>query len=237
LKPFPARLAGQKRSVPAFFGDNMTLPGYILLAFSSLFVIVDPLAAVPAFIAMTPEDGPEQRIRMARLACCVAAGVLLAFALTGQLIFKLLGITMPAFQLAASVVLMLVAMDMLRARRSRVQETTEETAAGTEKTDIAVTPLAVPMLAGPGAISTAILLENQAAGISQTIALCGCIIGVGAASYLILRLSAQGAKWLSPIATSIAIRIMGLLLAAVAVQFALNAIKSLRVEWMTPPGL
>jgi hypothetical protein len=111
----------------------MTLPGYILLAFSSLFVIVDPLAAVPAFIAMTPQDGPEQRIRMARLACCVMAGVLTTFALAGQLIFKLLGITMPAFEFAASVVLLLVALDMLRARRSRVQETTEETAAGVEK--------------------------------------------------------------------------------------------------------
>jgi multiple antibiotic resistance protein len=213
----------------------MTLPRYILLAFSSLFVIVDPLAAVPAFIAMTPQDGPVERIRMARLACCVMAGVLLVFALTGQLIFKLLGITMPAFRLAASVVLLLVALDMLRARRSRVQETTEETAAGTEKTDIAVTPLAVPMLAGPGAISTAILLENEAAGIGQTLALCGCILAVSAASYLILRWSAQGARWLSPIATSIAIRIMGLLLAAVAMQFALNAINTLRVEWLTPP--
>lgn len=214
----------------------MTLQGYILLAFSSLFVIVDPLAAVPAFIAMTPQDGPGERIRMARLACCVTAGVLLVFALTGQLIFKLLGITMPAFRLAASVVLLLVALDMLRARRSRVQETTEETAAGAEKTDIAVTPLAVPMLAGPGAISTAILLENEAAGIEQTLALCGCIVAVSAVSYLILRWSAQGARWLSPIATSIAIRIMGLLLAAVAMQFALSAINALRVEWLAPPA-
>jgi multiple antibiotic resistance protein len=213
----------------------MSLPEYILLAFSSLFVIVDPLAAVPAFLAMTSTDGPEQRIRMARLACWVMAGVLLTFALAGQLIFKLLGITMPAFQLAASVVLLLVALDMLRARRSRVQETTEETIAGAEKTDIAITPLAVPMLAGPGAISTAILLENEAVEFTHKIALCGCIVGVSAASYLILRWSAQGARWLSPIATSIAFRIMGLLLAAVAMQFALNAIKGLRLEWLAPP--
>ena len=212
----------------------MSLPGYILLAFSSLFVIVDPLAAVPAFIAMTPQNGPEERIRMARLACWVTAGVLLAFALTGKLIFRMLGITMPAFQLAASVVLLLVALDMLRAQRSRVQETTEETAAGTEKSDIAVTPLAVPMLAGPGAISTAILLENQASGISEKLALYGCIFAVSGASYLILRWSARGARWLSPIATKIAIRIMGLLLTAVAMQFALNAIKSLRTEWAAP---
>ena len=150
----------------------MSLPEYIFLAASSLFVIVDPLATVPAFLAMTPTDTPEQRARMARLACCVATGVLLAFALAGKLIFKFLGITMPAFQLAASIVLLLVALDMLRAQRSRVQETSEETAAGAEKTDIAVTPLAIPMLAGPGAISTAILLHNQAASVGQRMALC-----------------------------------------------------------------
>ena len=113
---------------------------------------------------------------MARLACCVAAGVLLAFAIAGKWIFKFLGITMPAFQLAASIVLLLVALDMLRAQRSRVQETSEETAAGVEKTDIAVTPLAIPMLAGPGAISTAILLHNQAADLGQRVALYLCIV-------------------------------------------------------------
>jgi multiple antibiotic resistance protein len=212
----------------------MSLAEYIFLAASSLFVIVDPLAAVPAFLAMTPTDTPEQRTKMARLACCVAAGVLLAFAIAGKWIFKFLGITMPAFQLAASVVLLLVALDMLRAQRSRVQETSEETAAGAEKTDIAVTPLAIPMLAGPGAISTAILLHNQAAGLVQRVALYLCIVAVSLASYLILRISARGARWLSPIAMSITTRIMGLLLAAVAIQFMLNALRQLNPAWFPP---
>ena len=207
----------------------MTLPEYILLAGTSLFVIVDPLAAVPAFLAMTPTDSPEQRIRMARLACCVMAGVLILFAAAGKWIFKFLGITMPAFQLAASIVLLLVALDMLRAQRSRVHETREETAAGIEKTDIAVAPLAIPMLAGPGAISTVILLQNQAATIGQLAALYGCIAAVALASYLVLRLSARGARWLGPIAMNITVRIMGLLLAAVAIQFMLNALQVLKV--------
>jgi multiple antibiotic resistance protein len=98
------------------------------------------------------------------------------------------------------------------------------------KVDIAITPLAVPMLAGPGAISTAILLQDQARGFSQHVALYGCILGVSFASYLILRVSARGARWLNPIAMNIAIRIMGLLLAAVAIQFALNAIKVIRAN-------
>lgn len=209
----------------------MNLPEYTLLAVSSLFVIVDPLATVPAFLAMTPTDTPEQRTKMARLACWVMAGVLLAFAIAGKWIFKFLGITMPAFQLAASIVLLLVALDMLRAQRSRVQETSEETAAGAEKTDIAVAPLAIPMLAGPGAISTAILLHNQAANVYQRAAFYLCILAVALASYLILRLSARGAQWLSPIAMNITARIMGLLLAAVAIQFMLNALKQLKTEW------
>jgi len=199
------------------------------LAASSLFVIVDPLATVPAFLAMTPRDTPQERIRMARLACCVAAGVLLGFSIAGRWIFKYLGITMPAFQLAASIVLLLVALDMLRAQRSRVQETSEETAAAAAKTDIAIAPLAIPMLAGPGAISTAILLQNQASNVGQLAALYICIGAVFTASYLIFRLSAQGARWLSPIALSITTRIMGLLLAAVAIQFVLNALKQLNV--------
>jgi multiple antibiotic resistance protein len=200
--------------------------GYILLAFSSLFVIMDPLATVPAFLAMTPHDSVEQRLRTARLACTVAAGILLAFALTGQFIFRVMGITMPAFQMAASIVLLQVSLDMLRAQRSRVKETNEETQAGADKTEIAITPLAIPMLAGPGAISTTILLQNEARDFAQHCVLPFCIVAVCFASYLILRLSARGGRWLGPIAMSLAVRIMGLLLASVAVQFMLTAIKA-----------
>jgi len=214
----------------------VTLPEYILLATSSLFVIIDPLSTVPAFLAMTPTDTPEARIKMARLACLVTAGVLISFSIAGKWIFKFLGITMPAFGFAASIVLLLVALDMLRAQRSRVQETSEETAAGAVKTDIAVAPLAIPMLAGPGAISTAILLHNQATGVVQRGALYGCILLVSFGSYLVLRISARGARWLGPIAMSVTVRIMGLLLCAVAIQFMLNAIRDLKPGVITSPG-
>ena len=206
----------------------MKLFEFIMLATSSLFVIVDPIATVPAFLAMTPLDSAEQRIKMARLACWVMAGVLLVFSVAGKLIFQFLGITLPAFQIAASIILLLVALDMLRAQRSRTQETSEETAAAAEKADIAITPLAIPMLAGPGAISTVILLQNQAKGIAQHIALYLCIIAVSAASYVILRLATRGALWLNPIAMKITTRIMGLLLAAMAVQFLLNGLRELK---------
>lgn len=212
----------------------MSFLEYTLLALSSLFVIVDPIATVPAFLAMTPEDTPEQRLRLARLACLVMTGILLAFALAGRWIFQFLGITMPAFQMAGSIVLLLIALDMLRAQRSRVQETREETEAGAEKQDIAITPLGVPMLAGPGAISTVILLHNRAKDFAQQLALLGCILLVAAASYVIFALSARGARWLSPIALRLTTRIMGLLLAAIAMQFLLNALKEL--GWVAEPA-
>src|SRR5579872_3643593 len=126
-------------------GTEHTLTEYVLLASSSLFVIMDPIALIPAFLAMTPTDPPRERTRMTALACWVSAGILLFFAVMGEHIFRLFGITLSSFKIAGSIVLLLIALDMLRARRSAVQETSEEKDAGTAKDDIAVTPLAVPM--------------------------------------------------------------------------------------------
>ena len=188
-------------------------------------MIVDPIATIPAFIAMTSRDSVASRLRMARLACLVTAGVLILFALSGQWIFRLLGITLPAFQIAGSVLLLRIALDMLYAKRSAAQETREETEAGATKDDIAITPLGVPMLAGPGAISTSLILMNQAQDWPQRVALLLSIVVVSFASYLILRLSAHGARWLNPLAIKLITRLMGLLLAAIAVQFALNGLE------------
>lgn len=208
----------------------MELFRYMLLSAASLFVIMDPIATVPVFLAMTRNDTPAERIRMARLACVIAAAILILFVLSGEILFRLLGITLPAFKIAGSVVLMLVALDMLRARHSPVKQTVQEQDEGAAKEDIAVTPLAVPMLAGPGAISTSILLRTQSADISHTIALLVCIVMVCAASYWIFRFAAQGAtRFISPIAMKIVERLMGLLLAAVAVQFAIDGLTDLNL--------
>jgi multiple antibiotic resistance protein len=203
----------------------MTLTAYSLLAFSSLFVIVDPIAVVPAFIAMTANDPAAAQLRMARLACAVAAGILTLFAAAGTQIFRVLGVTLPAFQLAGSILLLRIALDMLYARRSATRETDEEVEAGVEKDDIAITPLAVPMLAGPGAITTALILMNQAQDMGQRVALFVCIPAVCLVSYLVLRVAVSGMRRLSPLALKLTARLMGLLLAAVAVQFAFNALE------------
>ena len=205
----------------------MTLLEYTLFAFTSMFVIVDPVATVPAFLAMTPHNSLVQQNRMALLASAVAAGVLMGFALAGPWLFKILGITLPAFQIAGSLLLMRIALDMLYAQRTRERQTDEEVQAGTKMEDVAITPLGVPMLAGPGAISTALILLNQATDIAQRVALFVCILGVCFWSYVILRIGAHGARFLNPLALKLITRLMGLLLAAIAVQFIVNGLAEL----------
>jgi multiple antibiotic resistance protein len=203
----------------------MTLGEYSLLAVTSIFVILDPIATVPAFIAMTPNDPPPAKLRMARLACWVAAGVLMLFAAAGNAIFKVMGITLPAFQLAGSILILRIALDMLYARRSPAQQTDEEVAAGAAKDDIAITPLGVPMLAGPGAISTVLILLDQARGIGQVAVLFAAIPLVCFMSYWVFWLAVRGTHYLKPLALKLVTRLFGLLLASMAVQFIFNALE------------
>jgi multiple antibiotic resistance protein len=203
----------------------MNLGEYSLLAVTSIFVTLDPIAIVPAFIAMTPNDPTLSKLRTARLACCVAAGVLMLFAAAGNLIFKVMGITLPAFQMAGSILLLRIALDMLYAKRSPASQTDEEVAAGAAKEDIAITPLGVPMLAGPGSISMVLILLNQAQGITQVAMLFSAIVVVGFVSYIIFWLAVRGAHYLNPLALKLVARLFGLLLASMAVQFLFNALE------------
>ena len=208
---------------------TMSLLEFTLLAFGSIFAIVDPLALVPAFVTMTARNTRDEQLRMARLACAAAAAVLVAFVMAGPWVFRLLGVTLPAFQIAGSVLLVRIAMDMLYARRTAARETLEEIEAGVAKDDIAITPLGVPMLAGPGSISAVLILRAQADGLAQHVALLVSIGLVCLSGYFILRFAATGARRLNPLALKLTARLMGLLLAAVAVQFALNALRQLGV--------
>ena len=198
---------------------------YAFLTFGSLFAIVDPFAAVPPFLAMTASDTPEQRRRMARTACITCAGIMGLFAALGPAIFKMFGITLAAFQIAGGLVLLLSSLDMIRAQKSPMRETPEELAEGMSKDDIAITPLAVPLLAGPGAITTSIVLAGRAANLQQTVIFYALIAFVALLSYWTLTLAAASAKKLSPTILNIITRLMGLLLAAIGVQLILSALK------------
>lgn len=198
---------------------------YALLTFSSLFAIVDPFAAIPAYLAMTARDSFEQRRRMARTACTVCWLVMSFFAVSGPFIFKAMNITLPAFQIAGGLVLMLSALDMLRAQKSPLRETPEETEEGMGKEDIAITPLAIPMLAGPGAITTAIVLAGHATDWLKRGIFFAAIAAVCGLTYVILTVAARGARSFPPTVLNIITRLMGLILAAIGVQFILTALK------------
>ena len=205
--------------------SRRTMIEYAVLTFGSLFAIVDPFAAIPAFLAMTVRDSVPSRRRMARTACVVSALVLAVFSVLGPAIFKVLGITLAAFQVAGGLVLLLNSLDMLRAKRSPLNETEEETQEGISKEDIAITPLAVPMLSGPGAISPAIVLAGRAGTWVHYVIFYLCIAVVGLATYIILHIVASGARRISPTFMNVGTRLMGLLLAAVGVQFILTALR------------
>ncbi len=198
---------------------------YAFLTFGSLFAIVDPFAAVPPFLAMTARESSVARRRIARTACMTCAGVMGLFAALGPTIFKLFGITLPAFQIAGGLVLLLSSLDMIRAQKSPMKETPEEFAEGMSKDDIAITPLAVPLLAGPGAITTSIVLSGRAANYEQKAIFYVLIALVAFISYWTLILAADSAKKLSPTILNIITRLMGLLLAAIGVQLILSALK------------
>ncbi|OGX05597.1 MAG: hypothetical protein A3G87_00525 [Omnitrophica bacterium RIFCSPLOWO2_12_FULL_50_11] len=197
---------------------------FAILSFASLFVIVDPIGLIPAFLAMTPQNTVNERIKMAALACAVSFMILLTCVLTGQMIFDVFSVTLPAFEIAGGIVLLLIGLDMLQAKRTQVKETKEEQEEGIDKSDIAITPLAIPMLAGPGAITTAILLNAQAVGISQKLILITNVFMVCAVTFGILALTAIRSQTISVILLKIITRLMGLVLTAIAVQFILNGV-------------
>lgn len=199
---------------------------YGLLTAGTLFAITNPLAVVPAFLAMTESDSGPARLRMALNASVTCAAVLIAFAVLGNAIFKAMGITLPSFQIAGGIVLLLVSLDSLRARRSAVQETQEETRQGVAKNDVSITPLAIPMIAGPGAITTVIVLEAKARSLLQQASLYTAIVLVSLSCYVILRLAVTQARRISPIALSVSTRLMGLFLAATGVEFILSALRT-----------
>ncbi len=197
---------------------------FSFVALSSIFFIVDPLAAIPSFLVMTAEDSEEKRRRAARQAAWTCFVVLAAFSLAGGLIFKLFGITLPAFKIAGGLVLFVVAYDMLQARRSGTQEVTEERLEGAQKDEVGVTPMGVPMLAGPGAMSTVMVLMGQSRNWWQVIPVLSAVAITALASYYILAGANQVRRYLGETGIRIMMRLMGLVLTAIAVQFVLNGL-------------
>ena len=204
---------------------------FAILSFWSLFVIVDPVTVLPVFLTMTRGNSRQDQIRMARLATVVTFFVLFGFSWAGQWLLKAFGVSMSAFQIAGGIVLLIVALDMLQARRTAIKETPEEQAEGVSKEDIAITPLAVPMLAGPGAITAVVLLSGKAESLVHYSIVAFNIFLVSLISFFVLRMAIVRSSILTPITLKIIARLMGLLLAAIAVQFILDGIGNVVQFW------
>ena len=197
---------------------------FALVTFTSILFLVDPIAVVPTFLAITQGETVAQRRATARRACVAATILLIIFALAGNLIFRAFGITLPAFRIAGGAILWLVAMDMLRGER-RTQESPAEIDEGRLKEDVAFTPLAMPMLAGPGAISTVMVLAAQARTPARAAVVYISIVLTLLISWIMLRVSDRVMSRFGQTGIRVTMRIMGLLLAAVAVQFVITGVR------------
>lgn len=207
----------------------LNLFDFAILAFASLFVIVDPIGLIPTFLAITPQNTVAERSRMAWIASLTAFGILILSAVGGSWVFKIFGITIPAFQIAGGAILLFIAIEMLVGKRTGTKETAEEKSEGMTKEDVAVTPLAIPLLAGPGAITAVILLAGRSATVLHGMILGGVILLVCLLAFVILKAAAIHSKFLSVTAMKIITRLMGLLLAAIAVQFVLDGIQAAKI--------
>ncbi len=202
---------------------------FVILSFASILVIVDPVSLIPTFLAMTPRNTVPERIRLAGLASLFTFMILLITAIAGERIFKIFGITLSAFEIAGGVILLLIALDMLRGHQTEVRASQEEQEEGTEKDNIAVTPLAMPMLAGPGAMTTVILLASRAETWTNKAILVGNIFIISMLTFGILYFAAIRSSHISVIALKITSRFMGLILSSIAIQFILNGIRTARL--------
>jgi len=204
---------------------------FAVLALSSIFFLVDPFAAIPSFLAITEGADPVRRKRMARKGALTCFIVLTGFALGGQLLFKMFGITLPAFEVAGGLILLLIGLDMLEAKRSPTQEASGDTEEAAAKEDAGIVPLGIPMLAGPGAISSVMVLVGQVPSLWhwEMAAILGSITFTCLVTYWVLAGASQVRRVMGDTGIRILVRVMGLLLVALAMQFFVNGLTDLGI--------
>jgi len=199
-----------------------------LATFVTFFVVVDPLGVAPIFMALTARDSALDRRRQARHGVAIAAVVILVFALGGEPMLKVLGIGLPAFRIAGGLLLLLLGIEMVMARHSGLRATTpDEEAEGERKSDIAVFPLAIPLIAGPGALTSVMLLMGEASGdlVRQGVTL-AVMAGVLLLMLACLLLAGNLVRVMGVTGINVVTRVFGLVVAALAVQFMLDGARA-----------
>jgi multiple antibiotic resistance protein len=202
------------------------MTAFALKSFLTLLVVIDPVGLVPVFIALASDRSNAERERLARRAVLVAGAVLLAFTLGGSWLLGTLGISLDAFRIAGGALHFRIAVGMVFAQRER--ETPEEHEESRVRDDISVFPLAIPLIAGPGALASAMILAGEAQalplGLPIVLATCGIVLALG---YAALLLAGPLARVLGQTGVNVITRVLGVLLAALAVQYIADGVRGL----------
>ena len=199
-----------------------------LLAFTSFFTLINPIGTMPIFMTMTASLDNEHRVRTAKKASFVAFLTIIIFAFSGQLLFNFFGISVHSFRVVGGVIFFLVGMDMLQARLSQVKITDSEVKAYVN--DISITPLAIPMICGPGALTNAIVMMQDAESIEKKAVLIGVISLVMLLTYIVLYSSARITNLLGETGNKVMMRLMGLIVMVIAVEFFFSGLKPIIIE-------
>jgi len=199
-----------------------------LLCITSLFTLINPLGTMPVFMSMTADLSVVDRNKTAKKASIVSLITIIAFAFTGQLLFNFFGISVNSFRVVGGVIFFIMGMDMLQARLGQVKIKDNEVKSYV--TDISITPLAIPMICGPGAITNAIVLMEDANNIQKKIILMLSICLIMFVTYLILYSSSKLIKLLGQTGINVMMRIMGLIVMVIAVEFFFTGLKPIILD-------
>lgn len=199
-------------------------------AFAALFFIIDPLGNVPLFLAITPRNDAQERKQIVGKASLVSGLILVFFLLTGSLVLDIFHITIGAFRISGGILVFVISFRMLFAARPGQKTSPQEEQEAIAKEDVSVFPLAIPLLSGPGAITTVILLRSKCEDIIHYALILAVIVAVSVLTCFILRESQYLMKLLGQTGINILTRLMGLILSVIAVQFVIDGIKAVLPE-------
>ena len=198
--------------------------------FIGLLPIINPLAAVPTFLAITEGDSAERRREQTRKGCLYMVAILVSFLIGGTFIMNFFGISIPGLRIAGGILLTGIGMDMLSSQKVRTSETDEEREAARKKVDISFSPLAMPMLSGPGSIAVTLGFTSLATDWVDYFAIIAGIISVALLTYLVLRLSGKLVKFIGPVGVNAMTKIMGFLTMSIGVQFVVNGVINIATD-------
>lgn len=212
-----------------------TLLPFALLCFTSFFTLTNPLGTMPVFLTMTNGMSDDERKTIVRRATIVSFITLMVFTFSGQFLFKFFGISTNGFRIAGGIIIFTIGFDMLQARYSKAKLKDEEVK--TYVNDISITPLAIPMLCGPGAIANGIMLMEDANTLIKKIMLVSVIASVYFITFLILRASTRLNKYMGETGNNVMMRLMGLILMVIAVECFVSGFKPIMIDILQQANL